>query len=178
MARRNNFDPDEVLDPDDLEEQLQEEGNDGILRDGQSVRVALYMKDGSINPRFTATQRGKAASQQTEDAVARRFGLSDGLQLHKPGFRRVTDAAALERVQQAYANVDAAAANAWRSDASGSFRGQQAGDQCMINGAPGHLNDKLECVPDRRQDAATVDAKAAAYEAYDREMANAWRNPH
>ena len=26
MARRSNFDPDEVLDPDDLEEQLQEEG--------------------------------------------------------------------------------------------------------------------------------------------------------
>ena len=52
----------------------------------------------SINPRLTPTQRGKAA-QQTEDAVARRFGLTDGLQLHKPGFRRVTDAAALERVQ-------------------------------------------------------------------------------
>ena len=26
MARRSNFDPDEVLDPDDLEEQLEEEG--------------------------------------------------------------------------------------------------------------------------------------------------------
>ena len=55
MARRSNFDPDEVLDPDDLEEQLEEEGNDGILKDGQSVRVgALYMKDGSINPNLTA----------------------------------------------------------------------------------------------------------------------------
>jgi hypothetical protein len=149
----------------------------GILRDGAVTRVRLVMRDGAINPNLLPHQHGKAM-HQTEDAVARRFGLSDGLQLHKPGFRRVTDAAALERVQQAYANVDAAAANAWRSDASGSFRGQQAGDQCMINGAPGHLNDKLECVPDRRQDAATVDAKAAAYEAYDREMANAWRNPH
>ena len=29
------------------------------------------------------------------------------------------------------------------------------------------------CVPDRRQDAATFDAKQAAYEAYDREMADA-----
>ena len=146
----------------------------GILRDGAVTRVRLVMRDGAINPRLTATQRAKAA-QQTEDAVARRFGLTDGLQLHKPGFRRVTDAAALERVQQAYNDVDAAAPSAWRSDASGSFRGQQAGDQCMINGAPSHLNDKLECVPDRRQDAATFDAKAQAYADYDREMANAWR---
>jgi hypothetical protein len=152
MARRNNFDPDEVLDPDDLEEKLEEEGNDGILQDGQSVRVALYMKDGSINPRLTATQRGKAA-QQTEDAIARRFGLSDGLQLHRPGFRRVTDAAALARVQQAYTAYDAADAQAYKhgqpSDAGG--------------------------VPDRRQDAAVFDSKAAAYAEYDRDMANAWR---
>jgi hypothetical protein len=152
MARRNNFDPDEVLDPDDLEEKLEEEGNDGILKDGQSVRVALYMKDGSINPRLTATQRGKAA-QQTEDAIARRFGLSDGLQLHRPGFRRVTDAAALARVQQAYTAYDAADAQAYKhgqpSDAGG--------------------------VPDRRQDAAVFDSKAAAYAEYDRDMANAWR---
>jgi hypothetical protein len=152
MARRNNFDPDEVLDPDDLEEKLEEEGNDGILKDGQSVRAALYMKDGSINPRLTATQRGKAA-QQTEDAIARRFGLSDGLQLHRPGFRRVTDAAALARVQQAYTAYDAADAQAYKhgqpSDAGG--------------------------VPDRRQDAAVFDSKAAAYAEYDRDMANAWR---
>ena len=85
MARRNNFDPDEVLDPDDLEEKLEEEGNDGILKDGQSVRAALYMKDGSINPRLTATQRGKAA-QQTEDAIARRFGLSDVCNCTDQGF--------------------------------------------------------------------------------------------
>ena len=32
MARRSNFDPDEVLDPDELEERLEEEGNDGILK--------------------------------------------------------------------------------------------------------------------------------------------------
>jgi hypothetical protein len=146
----------------------------GILRDGAVTRVRLMMRDGAINPRLTPAQRAKAA-QQTEDAVAARFGLTDGLQLHKPGFRRVTDSAALERVRQAYNDVDAAAANAWRSDASGSFRGQQAGDLCTVNGAPGHLNDKLECVPDRRQDAAAFDAKAAAYAEYDREMENAWR---
>ena len=52
MARRNKFDPDQELDPDELEERLQEEGNDGILKDGQSVRVALYMRDGIYQPAF------------------------------------------------------------------------------------------------------------------------------
>jgi len=75
------------------------------------------------------------------------------LQLHRPGFRRVTDAAALARVQQAYTAYDAADAQAYKhgqpSDAGG--------------------------VPDRRQDAAVFDSKAAAYAEYDRDMANAWR---
>ena len=75
------------------------EDDENILRDGQSVRVPLYLRDGAINPDLTPTQRGKAAQQaQTQDAVARRFGLTEGLQLHKPVYRRVTDAAALERV--------------------------------------------------------------------------------
>ena len=43
-------------------------------------------------PRLDAAQRAKAA-QQTEDAVARRFGLSDARQLHRPGFRYNTDSA-------------------------------------------------------------------------------------
>ena len=79
MAKRRKFDPDEEIDPEELEERLEEEGNDGILKDGQSVRVALYMRDGTINPDLLPHQRAKAA-QQTEDAVARRFGLTDGQQ--------------------------------------------------------------------------------------------------
>ena len=45
---------------------------------------AVVLKDGSINPNLTPTQRGKAA-QQTEDAVARRFGLTDALSFTVPG---------------------------------------------------------------------------------------------
>lgn len=175
MVKRRNCEEEE-------EELHEEEENDAILRDGQSVRVSLFMRDGAINPDLTPTQRGKAlAHQQTQDAVARRFGLSDALQLHRPGFRYNTDSAALERTRQAYALVDAEAANAWRKDPTGTFRGQQAGDLCTINGAPGHLrkvNGKFECVPDRIQDAATFDAKAQAYADYDREMSNAWRGPN
>ena len=166
--------------PEEEEEQEEEEENeDSILRDGQSQRVPLFMRDGAINPDLTPSQRAKAmAAQQTEDAVARRFGLRDALQLHRPGFRYNTDCAALERSRQAYADADQQAANAWKRDATGTFRGQQEGDLCTINGAPGHLrkvNGKFECVPDRSQDAAAFDAKAQAYEQYDREMANAWR---
>ena len=204
MARRSNFDPDEVLDPDDLEE-LEEEGafdSRGLLKDGHATRVKMYMRDGAINPNLLPHQRAKAA-QQTEDAAARRFGLQDGLQLHKPGFRRNTDAAALERVQEAYAAYDAADSVAYKqprefggdeprlTGAGAPGRGSGApagaypyaaaseGASCTSNGAPGRLrqvNGKLECVPDRRQDAATFDAKQAAYDEYDRIASNAWRS--
>ena len=115
MARRRKFDP-AAMDPEELEEILEQLGgnDDAILRDGQSVRVPLYMRDGVINLNLAPTQRGKAL-QQTEDAVARRFGLQDGLQLHRPGFRYNTDSAALARTRQAYADADQEAANAWRA---------------------------------------------------------------
>jgi hypothetical protein len=203
--RRNKLNPDEVLDPDELEEELEAEGaldHRGLLRDGRSLRVPLYLKDGSPNPYLTATQRSIAASH-TEDARARSFGLQDGLQLHKPGFRRVTDAAALERTRRAYADYDAADAQAYKqvhdyeehtggdpnyTGAGAPNRGSGApagsyplsageGTSCTIDGAPGVLKREgawLVCQPRQRQDAA--DAKRAAYAQYDREMADAWRS--
>ena len=153
MAPRRKFDPEE-MDPDELEEKLEElgENEDAILRDGQSLRVPLDLRDGSTNPDLTPTQRGKAM-YQTEDAVARRFGLSDALQLHRPGFRRVTDAAALERAQVAYAAYDAADANAWRGNSS------------VKPPAPRTEEPRL-----------TTDARAEAYRLYDEEQSNAWRS--
>ena len=207
MARRSAFDPDEELDPDELEEKLEEEGafdSRGLLKDGHSTTIKMYMKDGSINPNLTATQRAKAAQQtQTQDAVARRFGLTDGLQLHRPGFRRVTDAAALERVQEAYRAYDSADAAAYkqtrdynehtggdptRTGAGAPNRGSGAppgsypysaaaeGTSCTVNGAAGVLvrqGNWLVCKP-RSQDAAAFDSKAQAYAEYDREAAVAY----
>jgi hypothetical protein len=52
------------------------------------------------------------------------------------------------------------------------------GTSCSIDGTAGSLvrqGNWLVCRPTRSQDAATI--KQAAYDAYDREMANAWRNP-
>ena len=204
MARRRKPDPDVELDPDEIEE-LEAEGaldSRGLLRDGARLHVPLYLKDGAINPNLTATQRGKAL-QQTEDAIAHKFGLADGLQLHKPGFRRVTDAAALERTRQAYAAYDAADAIAYkhtrdyeehtgsdpsRTGAGAPAKGSNAspgsypysaaaeGSACTINGAPGTLvrqGNSLVCQPRRSQDAASI--KAAAYAQYDAEQTNAWR---
>src|SRR6476660_5907723 len=110
----------------------EEEELDDILRDGQSVRVPMYLRDGAINPDLTPTQRAKALQQtQTEDAVARRFGLTDAMQLHKPGFRRNTDVAALERTRQAYADADTADANAWKGASNRlNPRDQHGGDPC------------------------------------------------
>lgn len=141
------------------EEQEEEAENaNSILRDGQSMRVPLYMRDGAINPDLTPTQRAKAlAHQQTEDALARRFGLNDARQLHRPGFRYNMDRAALERSRQAYADADAEACNAWKGNAANPNKG----------------------VPDnQRKDVQVMDAKAQAYADYDREMANAWRGPN
>jgi hypothetical protein len=171
----------------------------GILRDGAVPRVRLVMRDGAINPNLLPHQHGKAM-HQTEDAVARRFGLSDGLQLHKPGFRRVTDAAALERMQQAYNDYDAADAQAYKhtrdynefsgseprltgSGAPGRGNGAPASayPYAAVNGAAGHLQRRgasLVCIPDARGDARSVDAREAAYRAYDEEQANAWRGPN
>jgi hypothetical protein len=204
MARRRN---DLEEDPEELAERLEQlgENEDAILRDGQRSRVPMFLRNGAINPNLRPVQRAKAVrqqQQQTDDAVARRFGLTDGLALHRPGFRRLTDAAALARVQQAYADADIAAANAWRTRLDNSeFTGGEVrntgtgapgrrpnappgsypynaaaeGTPCTINGAPGTLvrqGNWLVCQPRRRQDAA--DAKAAAYAAYDAEMAVAY----
>src|SRR6476469_190635 len=120
----------------EAEEEEQEQEVDGILRDGQSVRVSLFMKDGSISPDLTPHQRAKALHQtQTADAVARRFGLSDAMQLHKPGFRRNTDVAALERTRQAYAAAETADANAWKGATNRlNLRDSQEGDPCTVRG--------------------------------------------
>jgi hypothetical protein len=164
MAPRRKFDPEE--DPDELEERLEEEGNydsNGLLKDGHRVRVPLYMRDGAINPNLTPTQQAKAAAQQQiQDAAARKFGLSDALQLHKPGFRYNTwDADAQERTRQAYADADTADANAWKNSSAPT---------------PGAGGQSRNPPNNQRRDAPAMDAKAQAYATYDEEMQNAWRS--
>jgi hypothetical protein len=131
-------------------------------------------------------------ARRTDDA-AKRFGLSDALDLHKPGQRFCVDATARAHVEEVYQDEKRKLQDAWRTPVA---RGQQEGDVCTVReggvaeGSPGHLrmvNGKLTCVPDRRQDSAprgpTYDAaegeriKAAAYAEMVDELTNAWRTP-
>jgi hypothetical protein len=109
--------------------------DDDVLRDGQTLRVPLYMRDG-----MSDIQREVADAKAMRDA-AKRFGLHDASALHRPGPRFLTDQAARARVEQARAEGIKDMCDAWRTPTTNSaVRGQQPGDQCTINGAPGHLN--------------------------------------
>jgi hypothetical protein len=176
----------------EIEEEETEDERSGILRDGQRVRVSLFMRDGAINPNLTPTQRAKAlAAQQTLVSD----GSSNPMAMHKPGFRYLTDAnrrAIGDAAKaKAYQEVEQADANAWKGATSRlNLRDQQEGDPCTVSGpdypddfgSPGTLqmgNDgELVCVPgnlDARRQDSRIDAREAAYRAYDEEMSVAWR---
>jgi hypothetical protein len=185
-----------VRDPRGFEVATEEEEEDGILQDGQSVRVPLYLKDGATNPALNATQRAVA-----EDKAARSFGLNDALALHKPGFRDARDSSAIDRLEQAYRAADLADAERYKSlqrwganDANkvASFGGApKAGaypvgpgygpaDRCTVDGRDGRLVEVapgwLECRP-VSPDAQTVDQRELEYALYDERCRNAWKHP-
>ena len=172
-----------------------------IIPDGGKLRVPLMMRDG-----MSPTQRAVAA-----DKAAR---FDDSQAKHGPGPIYCDRSAA----RAAYEAMRAELSDAWKTltrrkrkakqydpfgrevgtyeeeeeddAASIAYRGQRQGDQCTIDGAPGHLNAKLECVPDParitrvKYDAAprTIDAatsrriKKEAYDQMCAEMRDAWRD--
>jgi hypothetical protein len=161
MAHRYDDDDDDAFD------------ERGLLKDGRTARISMQMRDAALTPRSIA-----------QDA-ARRFGLRDAADLYAPGPRFCTDAAGLERKAEAYRQMCTELCDAWRTPATdaGGSRGQRPGDQCTINGAPGHLNERLDCVPDRHDARPVYDAaegrriKAAAYQQMVDEMTSAWKGP-
>jgi hypothetical protein len=153
---------------------------DGVLLPGQTLRVPMMFRDS-----MSEIQRSVADAKMTRD---KRFGLADSSSLHRPGQRFSVDAAARERVEQAYWDMKRDLQDAWRqpvADATPVGRGQQPGDQCTINGYPCHLNHRLECIPARSQDSAprgpVYDAvegqrvKDAAYAEMVNELTTAWQ---
>lgn len=133
----------------------------GMLKDGYSLRVPLYMKDGTpVDDGFSRAMVDsyKRSRNGTDtSAVLVTDGSDDPWALHRPGPRYLADAnarnAANVELAKAYAEYDADQSERWRS------------------------NSTLECVPDRKSDALpAMDAREAAYAAYDKEMAEAWRN--
>ena len=155
----------------------------GILRDGKSTRVSVMMRDAAMSP----LQRSVMADGLRRDA-ARRLGLADAAALHKPGQRFCTDEAARARVEEVYQDEKRKLQDAWRkpvADAAGEFLGARPGDKCTLDGQPGHLDHRLRCVPDDKQDSVPrrmkpEDAQAirdAAYEESVLRDENAWRGP-
>ena len=167
--------------------------DDDILKDGQTLRVPMIMRDGAPNPRLSPTQLAIAA---TRDAMT--FDAS----LHRPGHRYANDAAPLNDAQRlrygvfdaakekAYADRDRDLTNSWRGNTgaappAGSYPEgtSHEGRACTVDGSPGTLraiagNDGwLQCRPTNRTDAQpTNDAREAAYQDYESRLQNAWRN--
>ena len=159
------------------------EDDDEIVPDGGSVRVPLMLRDGTMM---------ELPMWQRDALLSMRYQMSDAeMAMHRPGYRFSADAAANRAKAKAYNDAIVEASNAWRTpaDATPRARGQQPGDVCTTDGAPGHLDHRLQCVPDRRDDAAPAspprfmsaeDAQKmrdAAYQEFCRELTSAWKGP-
>ena len=114
---------------------------DGVLKDGYSLIVPLFMADGSINPKLTFAQRlmaekAQKAQRAATDAAAststtggptmttrnytmadaQRFGLQDASALSRPGFRyNGADPYARDEAIIAYHDRDLEDAEAWKT---------------------------------------------------------------
>jgi hypothetical protein len=77
--------------------------DDGVLRDGQSLRVPMTMMDG-LDP----------IQRSVRDASTHRPGFRAAD--HRPGFRTLTDTGAADHArEQAYIDADRALCDAWRT---------------------------------------------------------------
>jgi hypothetical protein len=187
MTKRKKF---IKYDPFGREIESGEETDDTLLRDGERIRVPLFFRDGAINPALSDVQRAIAARDQQQLLVT--DGTNDPVNLHKPGYRYLTDTTARSAgdvaLKQAYEAYDQEQSRRWQhGDATREFVGEQEGAVCMVSnpeypldqGSAGHLrtiNGRLICVPDKpRNDAQTIDAREDAYAAYDAAARNAWR---
>jgi hypothetical protein len=157
----------------------EEEADDGIVADGQRVRVPMWAMD--------ALQRD-VANHAGQPLVT--DGTDNPLALHRPGFRVAADRAQRQAADaaltQAYEEVALRDANAWRTNDENdhplvskkrTVPAKQEGDNCSINGRRGRLqlvNGQLECIPDKSVPDQR-DAVADAYAAYDQWQQDAWR---
>ena len=148
----------------DHDDYLDDEDDDfderGILKDGRRVRVPLQRDIGS---HFQRMRDGHCL----HDGQGGKVG-------HRPGYVFTDDMRANGAKAEAYSLADAETEHAWKG-------GAQAGDSCRINGKLGVIvrsaqTGELFCQPVARTDSqAARDAVEAAYEAYRREMCDAWR---
>ena len=95
---------------------------------------------GDADLRRAPTKEEAPMPKQTfSDAEAKRFGLTDGRQLHRPGFRFAADPYAKDAAICQYADYDAAAESAWKGNPPTGFgshgpQGAKEGDVCIVDG--------------------------------------------
>ena len=175
--------------------------------DSASAPSMFLPGSGEINPALTPQQQSwirrvldeKAkATQATHDgwsgprreystSDARRFGLTSGMQLARPGFRYNPDVCAKDEAIIAYHDRDLEDAEAWRNGnppagqgAAAAPRGAKEGDSCKTGGMEGHLveiDGELTCIPDSVDDAASLSDREIAHLKYLDHVSNAWRTP-
>jgi hypothetical protein len=121
--------------------------------------------------------------------------VRDADSLRQPGFATIRDGTQRDARRALYDQYDAQIASQWQNPPTGigsrGLAGVRVGGVCTVKagagkygpeGAPGHwtmVDDELICVADdRAADTSTADANAikdAAYNQYDRDLADAWR---
>ena len=115
------------------------------LRTVGRVRVPMMMRDGMTVALDDWQRRDHLRPSPSASTTARRCIAR--------GRASRTDAAALD-AQASKPIVEMVRGHGFPDGAEAARRlaprGQQPGDACTINGAPGHLNHRLECVPDRQ----------------------------
>jgi hypothetical protein len=164
---------------------------DGILKDGRSLVVPMFMADGSINPKLTFEQRlvAEKAQQALRDkattkkeapmkhpytmADAQRFGLQDASALSRPGFRyNGADPYARDAAIIAHKDYDVDAESAWKGEKARNPDEEGAEDPR----AGGYLKAAADKSP-VSTNADSLSARDAARIAYEDELTNAWRHP-
>jgi hypothetical protein len=142
---------------------------------GARFRVPLMMVDSAM--RAALTDGNTALDKRSQLSDAERLSLDSC----KPGYRFPLNSEAAQaqrqKIRDSYKLYNESLVNSWRnSDASGEMIGACEGDDCTINGAPGHLREvdgELVCIADSDDDEAnnneevtdgrTVNDREAAY---------------
>ena len=120
-----------------------------ILRDQERLRVPLTMSD---SEQRTIAEKTCHVWDSVRRSEQRAFvhdgsGNSNSLGLHKPGPRYLSDGSVVDEREAAYQWYDSDIQRRWMGDGGEA----KAGDECTINGAPGHLKvvgNRLECIAD------------------------------
>jgi hypothetical protein len=171
----------------------QDDDDAGHLRDGQTLRVPMLMRDSAD------AWRNDMAADMARDWAKIKLHDGQGQPVpRRPCFVYSTDEAALDEKERAYIVAEEHDRDAWKGSSSirHDVESGKVGDACTIDGAPGHLqmvSGKLTCISDKSQDSAhaptgdaaydsavaaahaLVDEKERAYRLRELEDCNAWR---